>query len=106
MFIKKHCPVCGTEVYHDIRLSALEYMRFEGENQACKYIIENIEVKDSLPEEDFVRSVLNELQKIVHNGIEIEVLIEILQDNYGVTSTCCTDLVEKIQLELGIVLSR
>lgn len=102
MFIKINCPVCGGEAYHDIRLSALEYLHFEGEKQAWKYIIENIKVKDSLPEEEFVGSILQSMQKIIHDGIEVEVLIETLQEKYGVTESCCMDLIEKIQLELNM----
>jgi hypothetical protein len=100
MFIKTHCPVCGNEIYHDIRLSALEHLLFEGERQACRYVIENIEVQDSLTEEELVRNILQSLQKIIYNGIEVEVLIGILEENYGVTGTCCRDLIERIQLEL------
>lgn len=37
MFIKAHCPICGTDVYHNIRLHALEHLNFEGERglQVC-----------------------------------------------------------------------
>lgn len=100
MFIKTHCPVCGNEIYHDIRLSTLEHFLFEGEKQAYKYVIENIEVQDSLTEEELVRNILQSLQKIIYDGIEVEVLIGILEENYGVTGNCCRDLIERIQLEL------
>lgn len=100
MFIKTHCPVCGNKVYHDIRLSALEHLLFEGEKQACKYVIENIKVQDSLTEEELVRNILHSLQKIIYDGIEVEILIGVLEENYGVTEACCKDLIERIQLEL------
>ncbi|MCQ1534804.1 hypothetical protein FTO70_03680 [Methanosarcina sp. KYL-1] len=41
MFIKAHCPVCGTDLYQNIRLHALEHLHFEGEKQAYRYAIEN-----------------------------------------------------------------
>ncbi|WP_269849062.1 hypothetical protein [Methanosarcina horonobensis] len=41
-------------------------------------------------------------KKIIHDGIEIEVLIKILQENYGVTETCCMDLIERIRLDLDM----
>lgn len=102
MFIKTHCPVCGNKVYHEVRLFALEQLHFEGERQACRYVIENIEVRDSLTEEELVRSILQGLHKIVHDGIEVDVLIEVLQENYGITGPCCRDLIERIQLELNM----
>ncbi|MCC4770735.1 hypothetical protein FXV91_11255 [Methanosarcina sp. DH2] len=87
-------------MYHDIRLSALEHLLFEGEKQACRYVIENIKVQDSLTEEELVRNILHSLQKIIYDGIEVEILIGVLEENYGVTEACCKDLIEKIQLEL------
>ncbi|AKB37884.1 hypothetical protein MSSAC_3294 [Methanosarcina siciliae C2J] len=102
MFLKIHCPVCGAEMYHDIRLSALEHLHFEGERQACRYVVENIEIQDSLTEEELVRSILQSLQKVIHDGIEVETLIGILEENYGVTGSCCMELIEKIKLELDM----
>ncbi|MPM80940.1 hypothetical protein SDC9_127991 [bioreactor metagenome] len=102
MFIKIHCPVCGSDMYHDIRLSALEYLHFEGEMEACRYVIKNIEVQDSLTEEELVRSILYSLQKVIHDGIKIETLIEALEANYGVTGNCCMEIIERIQIELGM----
>jgi len=102
MFIKAPCPVCGSQAYYDIRLSALEYLHFEGEKQACIYIIENIEVKYSLPEEEFVEGILRGVQEIVHDGIQVEFLIKVLGENYGVAGSCCMDLIEKIKLELDM----
>lgn len=102
MFIKIHCPICGGDMYHDIRLSALEYLHFEGEREACRYVIENIEIQDSLTEEELVRSILKSLQKVIHDGIEVKTLIEVLEENYGVTGRCCTEIIERIQLELGM----
>jgi|GEM_PF-794045 len=102
MFIKAHCPVCGIDVYHNIRLQALENLNFEGEVQACRYAVENIEITDSLTEEEFVRDILQSLQRVIHDGIEVEVLSGILKENYGVTGACCSELIEKIELELGM----
>ncbi|WP_196296992.1 hypothetical protein [Methanosarcina barkeri] len=102
MFIKARCPVCGTNVYHNIRLHTLEHLNFEGDKQACRYMVENIEVTDSLTEEEFVRNILQGLQRVIHDGIEVEVLAGILKENYGITGTCCSGLIERIQLELDM----
>jgi hypothetical protein len=102
MFIKAHCPVCSADVYHNIRLQALEYLNFEGEEQAFKYVIKNIDVTDSLTEEELVRNILQSLQRVINDGIEIEVLSGILKEKYGITEACRSGLIERIQLELGM----
>ncbi len=102
MYIKAHCPVCGTDIYHNIRLHALEHLNFEGEMQACRYMVENIGITDSLTEEEFVRDILQSLQRVIHEGIEVEVLTGILKENYGVTGACCSELIERVKLELGM----
>lgn len=102
MFVKAHCPVCGTDVYHNIRLHALEHLNFEVERQACRYAIENIEVTDTLTEDELIRDILQGLQRVIKDGIEVEILAGILKDNYGVTEACCSQIIEKIQLELGM----
>jgi hypothetical protein len=102
MFVKAHCPVCGTNVYHNIRLHALEKRNFAGEGQACRYTVENINVTDSLTEDELIRNILQGLQSVIDDGIEVEILSGILRENYGVTESCCSGIIERIQLELGM----
>ena len=102
MFIKAHCPVCGTDVYHNVRLHALEHLNFEGEGQACRYMVENIRVTDSLTEDELIGNILQSLQRVIIDGIEVEILAGILKENYGVTVSCCSGIIERIQLELGM----
>ncbi len=65
-------------------------------------MVENIKVTDSLTEEELVRNILQGLRRVINDGIEVEVLAGILKENYGVTGACCSGLIEKIQLELGM----
>ncbi|MCQ1534814.1 hypothetical protein FTO70_03730 [Methanosarcina sp. KYL-1] len=102
MFIKAHCPVCGTDLYQNIRLHALEHLHFEGDKQAYRYAIESIDVTDTLTEEELIRDILKGLHRIIHDGIEVEVLAGILEENYGVTGACCRGLIEMIQVELDM----
>ncbi|MGB9929518.1 MAG: hypothetical protein ACPK85_14145 [Methanosarcina sp.] len=102
MFIKAYCPVCGSEIYHNIRLHALEYLNFEKEETAYRYTIEKVEITDTLTEEKLVRDILSGLQRSIYDGIEIEVLAGILEVKYGVTRVCCDSLIERIQLELDM----
>ena len=102
MFVKAHCPVCGTDVYHNIRLHSLEHLSFEGEGQACRYAVENIKIIDSLTEDELIMQILQGLQRVINDGIEVEILSGILKENYGVTEACCNEIIERIQLELGM----
>ena len=97
MFIKIHCPICDSDMYHDIRLSALEYLHFEGEREACRYVIENIEIQDSLTEEELVRSILKSLQKVIYDGIEVENLIEVLEETTELQKAAAWGLLRRIQ---------
>ncbi|MDD3417487.1 MAG: hypothetical protein PHY47_26430, partial [Lachnospiraceae bacterium] len=71
MYVKAHCPVCGTDVYHNVRLHALEYLNFEGEGegQACRYVVENVEVTGSFTEDEMIGDVLRGLQGVITDGI-------------------------------------
>lgn len=107
MYVKAVCPVCGSDVFHNIRLHALKYLSFEKEGeeedgQACRYVVDNIEVIDSLTEEELVRDVLQGLHGVITDGIEVDVLTGILKENFGVTGACCRGLIERIQLELDM----
>jgi hypothetical protein len=70
--------------------------------KACRYLVENIKVTDSLTEDELVRNILQGLQRVINDGIEVEILAEILKENYGVTGSCCSGIIERIQLELGM----
>ncbi|MPN36116.1 hypothetical protein SDC9_183621 [bioreactor metagenome] len=73
-----------------------------GNIQTYRIEIKNIEITDTLTEEDLIKDILQSLQKIIHNGIEVKVLAGILKENYGITEPCCRGLIEKIQLELNM----
>ena len=102
MYVKARCPVCSTDVFHDIRVKSFKYRQFEGDLQAYKYMVKNIEITDTLTEKDLIEDILKSLQKIIHDGIEVEVLAGILKENYGVTGACCRDLIERIKMELDM----
>jgi len=102
MYVKARCPVCSTDVFHDIRVKSFKHRHFEGDLQAYKYMVKNIEITDTLTEKELIKDILQSLQKIIHDGIEVEVLAGILKENYGITGACCRGLIERIQLELDM----
>ena len=65
-------------------------------------MVENVDVVDSLTEDEMIRDVLRGLQGAITDGIEVEVLAGILKENFGVTGACCRGLIERIQLELDM----
>jgi hypothetical protein len=102
MYIKAHCPVCSTDIFHNIIIKSAKHRHFTGDIQAYRYTIKNIDITDTLTEKDLIKDILQSLQKIIHDGIEIEALAGILKENYGITGPCCRELIERIQLELDM----
>ena len=102
MYIRARCPVCGTDVYHDIFVHVQKYRHFEGNIQSHRYTVKNIESIDSQSEDELVYNILQKLNNLIHDGIEIEVLVGILKEDYGIAGACCRDLIERIKLELDM----
>ncbi|AAM05103.1 predicted protein [Methanosarcina acetivorans C2A] len=100
MYIKARCPVCGTDVYHDLYVHVQKYRRLG--SQSHRYRITKMEIQDSQSENELVYNILQSLENTIHNGIKIEVLTGILKEDYGVTEPCCRDLIEKIKIELDM----
>ncbi|WP_048065460.1 hypothetical protein [Methanosarcina acetivorans] len=100
MYVKARCPVCGTDVYHDIFVHVQKYRRFG--SQSHKYRVTKIKIQDSQSEDELKYNILQNLSNLVYNGIEIEILDGILKENYGVTGDCCRDLIERIKIELNM----
>ncbi|MDQ1251004.1 MAG: hypothetical protein QG646_73 [Euryarchaeota archaeon] len=102
MYIKAHCPVCGTDIFHNIRIKYDKYRHFEGDIHSYRYKIKNIEITDTLTEKDLIKDILQSLQKIIHDGVKIDVLEGIMKDTYGIAEPCCRELIDRIQLELNM----
>lgn len=85
MFIKAHCPVCGTDVYHNIRLHAFEHLSFEGEREACRYAIESVAHFLCTLQQIFICPLIKHLQLL----FRMEVMFPMLENFNFCLIPCC-----------------
>ena len=102
MYIKTKCLVCGTNQYHNLNLYALEETHFIGLESATKYTVENIEVTDTVTEEELVHEILQDLRPYVHDGIDVGDICRILEKSYGIAAAYCWDLVARLKIEMDM----
>jgi len=63
------CPICSTDVFHDIRVKFFKYRQFEGDLRAYKYMVKNIEITDTLTEKDLIEDILKVCRKLSMMGL-------------------------------------
>ena len=102
MYIKAGCPVCGSPIFHNLRIKYDKYRRFDGDIPVYRYDIKNIDVTDTLTEKELMKDVIQSLHRLIHDGIEVETVEGILKDGYGITGPCCKEFLEKITEELNL----
>jgi hypothetical protein len=102
MYIKARCPVCGTDVYHDATVHTLRRRCIVEDTFVYQYTVNKIKITDSQSEDELIHNILQSLQKIIHDGIEIEVLAGILKEDYYITEACCRGFIERIKIELDM----
>ncbi len=74
----------------------------EIQNQNSSYTLKDIEVSDTVSEEQLVRDVLRELMGHIYNGITVSELCRILKDNFGILSRYCCDFIQRLKIELDM----
>jgi len=102
MYLKTICPKCRKAAYHSVSLHCLETTNLYDPDSVAKYVIEYIEVKDSVPEEELVRDILYSMHQHVSDGIEVKEICKVLTKYYGIAAAYCCDLVQKIKIELDM----
>jgi hypothetical protein len=90
MYIKTHCTQCGNIDYHYLKM------------HATRGRVKNVEATDSISEEDLVLNVMHTIRGHLHNGIEVRELCGILKTCYGIGTTYCCGLIQRIQIELDM----
>ncbi|MBE0522485.1 MAG: hypothetical protein IBX39_09515 [Candidatus Methanoperedenaceae archaeon] len=102
MYIRTSCSNCKKIEYHNVKIDAIETMVFNDYEKASSYIIKNINVCDSVSEEELAERVLKEIKPMLQDGTNIIELCRIIQSCFGVASTYCCDLIQRIKLEAGM----
>jgi hypothetical protein len=103
MYIHTQCKYCKRDNWHDIAVNALEHRTtYSDGSQTTDYTIIDLEVDESITEEELAASILRELQGHVYNGITTRQLCKILKDNFGVAFRYCCDIVQRLKIELDM----
>ncbi len=72
--VKTQFPVCGTEQHHNVKLHTLETKQFTDLKTVTRYVVQYIEVSDTVTEEELARETPENMQPYVHDGIEVREL--------------------------------
>jgi len=75
---------------------------FDGKEYTEHKSIKDIEVTDTVSEEEFACCIIRELRPHMHNGMTTGEFCKILKDNFGVASTNCCDLIQRMKVELDM----
>lgn len=101
-YINTRCTKCGNLDYHNLKLYCIEQIRFDGKTDIHSYKIRDIEVTDTVSQEEFAESVLHELADHVYNGITTKELCRILERQFGVMARYCCDVIQRLKIELDM----
>lgn len=67
-----------------------------------KWSVSDIEVVDSLTEEELAHEVLKVLSNHIYNGISTSELCRILKEKFGILARYCCDLIQRLKIELDM----
>lgn len=98
MYIKTNCTKCGNADFHDIQWWIVNEIK-KGQSNIK---VDDIEVCDTVSEEELARHVINELRPFMRDGITTDEFCKILKKYYGVASKYCCDLIQRMKIELGM----
>jgi hypothetical protein len=103
MFIRGKCPKCNEVFYQDLIVQCEEHhITFEDNRQMSYYLVKNLDVKETVSEEEMAQSVIRELKGYVYNGITVRELYHTLQTYFGVVAIHCCDLIQRIKIDLDM----
>ncbi|AAM07194.1 hypothetical protein [Methanosarcina acetivorans] len=94
MYIKSKCPVCGSNNFHNVQVRIEETRK----NLSLK----DVNVTDTVTDEELAREVLHGLKPHVCDGITIRELCRVIKKYYGVAAAYCCDLVSRLKIEMGM----
>lgn len=102
MYVRTSCTRCSNADYQDLKLHALEHTVFDDLTHAYRYSVENIEIADTISEEEMAARIMRELRGILRDGIEISELCKTIQECFGVAAKYCCDIIQRIKYEAGM----
>ena len=98
MYIKTTCTKCGNPDFHDIHWWIIN----EIQNGQSNIKVDEMEVCDTVSEEELARCIIGELRTFMYNGMTVDEFCLLLKQYYGVASKYCCDLVQRMKKELDM----
>jgi hypothetical protein len=91
MYIKTVSPDSGQVLYLNVEVEAIEHRFFSRKGEARKYVIENINVTETLT----LESLAEDIKRILLSAEKLpEDLEKILSDSFGISKEAIPELVE------------
>jgi hypothetical protein len=101
MYVKIICPQCDESSYHDMEIGAFESTSFKSTEAAFRYTIDNIDVTDSLTEDELVKIISNWISKNKLKGLPTPELNKIITESFGISAIYASEMAEKVELKKG-----
>ncbi|WP_135606843.1 hypothetical protein [Methanococcoides sp. NM1] len=102
MYEKTTCPHCSKTFYQNLRVRVREDVYQRGSERIHKQTVTDVEMADSLSEEQLARDILLELEGYVYNGMTTDEFCKLLKKYFGVASKYCCDLIQRMKIELDM----
>ena len=103
MYIRSNCPHCKKRAYLDVNVHLLKHTKIcaSGKTETFTHIDE-LEVCDSVSEEEFARCILYELSNHIYDGITTEEFCKLLKKYFGVAAKYCCDIIQRMKIEMDM----
>lgn len=98
MYVKTQCPICGEGSYHNLRLRVVEEIK----KHRSIFTLSDVDVTDTVTEEELAHEVLVVLRAHLYNGISTVELCRILKDKFGILARHCCDIIQRLKIEMDM----
>ncbi|WP_094226958.1 hypothetical protein [Methanolobus psychrotolerans] len=102
MFIKSKCPYENRTCYHDVCFRIKKEVMVNGEEHTERQTIKDIEIADTVSEEELASCIICELKGHMYDGMTTGEFCKLLKNYYGVASRYCCDLLQRMKVELDM----
>ncbi len=101
LYVKCECSDYKQKIINNICLS-FEEEKFSSEKEFQNYVLDNVNMTESVTENTFLDDIHNITKKYINEGVSVEDLREILKIAFGLSGTYCYDALQRIQNETDL----
>ena len=98
MYVPNKCSKCGNKDFLDIHW----WIVGEVKNGQATTKVDEMEVGDTVSEEQLALSVIREIRPFMHDGMTTDEFCKLLKKYFGVASRYCCDLIQRMKIELDM----